>query len=56
MNELRWQMLLDDCSRAAVAPDLHLGALKGQCVLVTGGTGFVGSWFGPRALGAHSSD
>ena len=44
MNELRWQMLLDDCSRAAVAPDLHLGALKGQCVLVTGGTGFVGSW------------
>jgi nucleoside-diphosphate-sugar epimerase len=44
MIETRQQMLMEDCSRAAVAPDRHLGALKGQCVLVTGGTGFAGSW------------
>ena len=44
MNEARSRMLMDDCSRAAMAPTRYLDALKGQCVLVTGGTGFVGSW------------
>ena len=44
MNESQPRLLIEDCARAAAAPDRDLGILRDQCVLITGGTGFVGSW------------
>lgn len=44
MSRSRTDQLFEDCAAALPAPREHLAALKGTCLLVTGGTGFVGTW------------
>jgi nucleoside-diphosphate-sugar epimerase len=37
-------MIEEDCERVTTGVSDSLSTLKGQCILITGGTGFVGTW------------
>lgn len=37
-------IIKDDCEQVTTGVSAALSALKGECILITGGTGFIGTW------------
>lgn len=37
-------IIKDDCEQVTTGVSTALSALKGECILITGGTGFIGTW------------